>query len=64
MALSKYCDAWQFKTLGQMDFWTANTTGGYLVGFKKNYFNRYFQEIVDSQICKRYFFLAPKKLKF
>lgn len=36
MALNEPCDGWQFKTLGQKDFWTANTAGGYLVGFNKN----------------------------
>lgn len=35
MALRKPWDAWQFKKLWQMDFWTANTTGVYLVGFNE-----------------------------
>lgn len=60
MAQGKPCD----KTLGQMDFLDENTAGGCLVGLKPQYFNRYFQEIVDSQICKPYVFLAPKRLKF
>lgn len=35
MALSIPWVAWQFKKLGQMDFWTASTTGGYLISFNK-----------------------------
>lgn len=35
MPLSEPCDGWQLKTLGQMDFGTTNTAGGYLVGFNK-----------------------------